>query len=106
MCETEPAAGTTPLHNPATPAPALLISRPQPRAMRAGVTPQGTTLDPHRLCLLVARLLGEVGCPRHPLDPEISSMLKVNDRYSGDFFDNEITCLLLIVSLNFLIVLL
>lgn len=86
MCKMEPAVGTTPLHSPATPVPALLISHPQPRAMRARVMPQDTTLDLPRLSPLVAPLLGEAGCPRPPLNLETSCTLssaKVNDRYSG-----------------------
>lgn len=69
--------GTTPLHLPATLAPVLLISHLQLRAMRAGVTPQDTTLDQPLLCRLVAPLLEEAGFPRPPLEPETSSTLSI-----------------------------
>lgn len=98
----EAAVGTTPLHSHATPVPALLISHPQPRAMRAVVTPQGTTLDQPRLCPLVAPLLGEAGCPRPSPDLETSSPLsitKVNDGYSGDCF-NQLFFLIFVITLT------
>lgn len=78
----EPAVGTTPLYSPATPVPVLLTSHPLLRATKAGVMLQGTTLDLPHPCLLVAPLLGEVSCLRHPLDVETNSrpsITKVND---------------------------
>lgn len=97
--------GTTPLHNPAIPAPALPISHPQLRAMKAGVMPQGTTLNLPPLCLLVALLLGEAGCPRHHLDLGTSrslSISKVNDGYRGLHLNNMFVSLCVVYLFQFL----
>lgn len=101
----EPAVGTTPLHNPAIPVPALLISHPQLRAMKAGVTPQGTTLNLPPLCLLAALLLGEAGCPRPHLDLGISrslSISKVNAGYSGLHLNDMFASLCVVYLFQFL----
>lgn len=62
MCRMAPVVDTRLPHRPATPVPAPPTSRPQLRAMRAGVTSQGTTLDLHHLCPQTPLLLWEADC--------------------------------------------